>query len=51
MFVRNVVSIHGASHFFSAESSLQLDNVMEKFKPPERQLSHGKLEDEKMNLS
>jgi hypothetical protein len=36
MIVRPVASIHGASLFFGAETFLPLDNIMEKFKPPER---------------
>ena len=33
--VRMLASIHSASRFFDAETSLQLDNIMEKFEPPE----------------
>jgi len=50
LIVRDVASAHCASIRFRIETSFPSDNIMKKFKPPERQLSHGKLEDEEMNL-
>jgi hypothetical protein len=50
MTVHDVASTHCASIFFRIETSFPSDNIMKKFKPPERQLSHGKLEDEEMDL-
>jgi hypothetical protein len=51
MIVRVLASTHGASPFFGAKTFLCLNNIVEKLQPPERQMPHGKLEDEKMNFS